>query len=52
MTPGGIKITPNMLAVEALNLMQSKHITSLMVAEGNKLVGVLHMHDLLQAGVV
>lgn len=52
MTRGGIKISPNILAVEALNLMQSKHVTSLMVAEGNKLVGVLHMHDLLQAGVV
>ncbi|EMI5490827.1 arabinose-5-phosphate isomerase KdsD [Providencia stuartii] len=52
MTRGGIKISPNILAVEALNLMQSRHVTSLMVAEGNKLVGVLHMHDLLQAGVV
>lgn len=52
MTPGGIRISPNLLAVEALNLMQSKHVTSLMVAEENKLVGVLHMHDLLQAGVV
>ncbi|AFH94650.1 MULTISPECIES: arabinose-5-phosphate isomerase KdsD [Providencia] len=52
MTRGGIRVSQNMLAVEALNLMQSKHITSLMVAEGNKLVGVLHMHDLLQAGVV
>lgn len=52
MTLGGIRISPNMLAVEALNLMQSKHVTSLLVAEGHKLVGVLHMHDLLQAGVV
>ncbi|HEF8771602.1 TPA: arabinose-5-phosphate isomerase KdsD [Providencia stuartii] len=52
MTRGGIKISPNILAVEALNLMQSRHVTSLMVAESNKLVGVLHMHDLLQAGVV
>ena len=52
MTPGGIRVSPNILAVEALNLMQSKHVTSLLVAENNKLVGVLHMHDLLQAGVV
>lgn len=52
MTPGGIRVSPSMLAVEALNLMQSKHVTSLLVAQGNKLVGVLHMHDLLQAGVV
>ncbi|MDR2989922.1 MAG: CBS domain-containing protein, partial [Providencia alcalifaciens] len=52
MTPGGIRVAPGMLAVEALNLMQSRHVTSLLVADGDQLVGVLHMHDLLQAGVV
>ncbi|PYZ58151.1 arabinose-5-phosphate isomerase KdsD [Providencia rettgeri] len=52
MTPGGIRVSSTMLAVEALNLMQSRHVTSLLVANDNKLVGVLHMHDLLQAGVV
>lgn len=52
MTTGGIRVSPNILAVEALNIMQSKHITSVLVAEDNKLVGVLHMHDLLQAGVI
>ncbi|CAQ85762.1 MULTISPECIES: arabinose-5-phosphate isomerase KdsD [Photorhabdus] len=52
MTAGGIRIKPNALAVDALNLMQSRHITSVLVTEGNKLLGVLHMHDLLQAGVV
>lgn len=52
MTAGGIRVSPDILAVEALNLMQSKHITSVLVAEDNKLVGVLHMHDLLQTGVI
>ncbi|MDR0806555.1 MAG: arabinose-5-phosphate isomerase KdsD [Enterobacteriaceae bacterium] len=52
MTKGGIRVSPNMLAVEALNLMQSRHITTLMVAEGDKLEGVIHMHDMLRAGVV
>ncbi|AOM42153.1 arabinose-5-phosphate isomerase KdsD [Xenorhabdus hominickii] len=52
MTAGGVRIKPNALAVDALNLMQSRHITSLLVTEGDKLLGVLHMHDLLQAGVV
>ena len=34
--------------------MQAKHITSLLVTEPDSdiLLGVLHMHDLLQAGVV
>lgn len=31
MTPGGIRVAPGMLAVEALNLMQSRHVTSLLV---------------------
>lgn len=51
MTPGNT-CAPGILAVEALNLMQSRHITSVMVADGDHLLGVLHMHDLLRAGVV
>ena len=52
MTPGGIRIRPEMLAVDALNLMQSRHITCVLVADGDHLLGVIHMHDLLRAGVV
>lgn len=52
MTPGGIRVRPGTLAVDALNLMQSRHITSVLVADGDQLLGVLHMHDLLRAGVV
>ncbi len=52
MTAGGIRVRPGTLAVEVLNLMQSRHITSVMVADGDQLLGVVHMHDLLRAGVV
>ena len=52
MTPGGIRIRPGMLAVDTLNLMQSRHITCVLVADGDHLLGVIHMHDLLRAGVV
>ena len=52
MTPGGIRVRPNMLAVEALNLMQTKNITSILVADDDHLLGVVHMHDMLRAGVV
>ncbi|HBX14991.1 MAG TPA: D-arabinose 5-phosphate isomerase, partial [Leclercia adecarboxylata] len=52
MTAGGIRVRPGTLAVEVLNLMQSRHITSVMVADGDQLLGVIHMHDLLRAGVV
>ncbi len=52
MTSGGIRVHPNTLAVEALNLMQSRNITVVMVADGDHLLGVVHMHDMLRAGVV
>lgn len=52
MTVGGIRVSPNALAVDALNLMQSRHITSVLVAHENRLVGVVHMHDMLRAGVI
>lgn len=45
-------ITPSTLAIDALNIMQDKKITSLIVKspEDNP-VGIVHMHDLLKAGV-
>lgn len=52
MTPGGIRVPATILAVDALNIMQNKNITSLLVADNNRLVGVIHMHDMLRAGVV
>jgi arabinose-5-phosphate isomerase len=52
MTHGGIRVRASQLAVDALNLMQERHITCVMVADGDKLIGVVHMHDMLRAGVV
>lgn len=44
---------PEMLAVEALNLMEKHKITALAVIdEGNTIRGLLHMHDLLRAGII
>ena len=37
-----------MLVGEALNLMNSKKITSLFICEKNKPVGIIHIHDLLR----
>lgn len=53
MTPGGKRIAPERLAVDALNLMEESKINALLVidAEG-RLCGALNMHDLLRAGVV
>jgi len=52
MTHGGIRVSPQILAVDALNIMQQKNITSLLVEEQGKLIGVVHLHDMLRAGVV
>lgn len=40
-------ISPNLLASEALNLMEKKKITSVVVVDGaQKVLGVVHLHDL------
>ncbi len=46
-------ISDNKLAVEALNKMEKYKITSLVITDGNKkVIGFLHMHDILEAKVV
>ncbi|MGL5757533.1 arabinose-5-phosphate isomerase KdsD [Plesiomonas sp.] len=52
MTRGGLRIDPESLAVEALNMMQKRCVSCLLVTQNDVLVGVIHMHDLLKAGVV
>jgi arabinose-5-phosphate isomerase len=52
MTQGGKHVRADQLAAEAVNLMEKYKITALLVTDDvNNLVGVLHMHDLLRAGV-
>ncbi|MCL4812150.1 MAG: KpsF/GutQ family sugar-phosphate isomerase [Vicinamibacteraceae bacterium] len=47
MTPSPITIAPSLLAVEALKMLESRKITSLVVTDdGRRAVGVLHIHDL------
>ncbi|MBI1873766.1 MAG: KpsF/GutQ family sugar-phosphate isomerase [Acidobacteria bacterium] len=47
MTRNPVTIGRSMLAVEALGIMEQRKITSLVVADQNRLVeGVLHLHDL------
>lgn len=48
-----LTVTPDDLAVEAVNLMQEKEITVLPVINyEKKVMGIIHMHDLLKAGIV
>ncbi|WP_140985931.1 KpsF/GutQ family sugar-phosphate isomerase [Asticcacaulis tiandongensis] len=46
-------VAPEMLAVEALGLMNDKKITTVFVVDADKKpVGLLHIHDCLRAGLV
>jgi arabinose-5-phosphate isomerase len=51
MTKNCRTIQSNLLAVEALALMQQYSITALVIVEDNKPSGVVHLHDLLKAGI-
>ncbi|MDT0498401.1 KpsF/GutQ family sugar-phosphate isomerase [Algiphilus sp. W345] len=53
MTRGGHSVGADQLAAEAVNLMERHKITVLLVLDADQRIqGVLHMHDLLRAGVV
>lgn len=52
MTRAPRTIAPDTLAAEAVEMMQNGSITVLVVVEEGRPVGLLHLHDLLRAGVV
>lgn len=53
MTPGGKTVNADMLAGEALKIMEDSKINGLFVVDENdKLIGALNMHDLLRAGIL
>ena len=52
MTRAPLTIAPNALAGEALKVMNERRITVLFVVDDGQPVGILHVHDLLRAGVI
>jgi arabinose-5-phosphate isomerase len=52
MTKNPKTIRGDLLASEALEILNSSKITALIVTEANKPVGIVHLHDILRAGVV
>ena len=53
MTTGCKTATPNLLAAEALQIMQRSKINGLLIVDDERrLIGAINMHDLLRAGVV
>jgi arabinose-5-phosphate isomerase len=51
MTRSPKTISRDLLASEALEILNSSKITALIVTDANKPVGIVHLHDLLRAGV-
>jgi len=51
MTWGPNTVRPDQLAGEALEILNSLKRTVLLVVDGERAVGLVHMHDLLRAGV-
>jgi arabinose-5-phosphate isomerase len=53
MTRDPVTIPPATLAVEALNIMEQRKITSIVVDAGEKRVaGVVHLHDLWRTEMI
>jgi len=44
-------VRPDQLATEALEILNSSKITALFVVEASAPIGIVHLHDLLRAGV-
>jgi arabinose-5-phosphate isomerase len=51
MTRNPMTVAPRLLAAEALKILNDTNRTQLFVVEDGKPVGILHIHDLLRAGV-
>lgn len=52
LSPDPITISPQAMAVEALDLMRKKDISQLVVAENSQYIGIIHLHDLIREGIV
>ena len=51
MTAGPKTVSPELLASAALEMINASKITALFVVEDGRPVGIIHIHDLLRAGV-
>ena len=52
MSPNPKTIGSDTLVVDALGIMRKNNITQLLVVDGTKYVGVIHLHDILREGII
>lgn len=46
------KVSPETFAINAFEIMRKKNITSLVVCENEKYLGIVHIHDMLKEGFI
>ena len=51
MTPQPLTVPASTLSTDALRIMNTNAVTMLFVCDGTRLIGAVHLHDLLRAGV-
>ena len=51
MSENPVSVSPDTMASSALKIMNTRKITTLFVVDEGEPVGILHIHDLLRAGV-
>ena len=51
MTNSPRTISPDALAAKAVNVMEKNEISVLIAVVNNKPVGIVHIHELLKAGI-
>ena len=52
MSVNPLTVTPDMLASDALRILNENAVSVLFVEDQGKLVGIVHIHDIVRAGVV
>lgn len=52
MSPNPIQVEAETMAVEALEIMEQRNITQILVTDNGEYVGVVHFHDLLKEGII
>ena len=52
MTKNPLTVEKSALAADALNIMQHKEVSVLPVMDGNKYIGMVHIHDIIKEGII
>ena len=52
MTKNPLRVEKNALVADALNIMQHKEISVLPVMDGERYIGMVHIHDIIKEGII